>query len=63
MGKVIGDLMLLAVAVAVFAATFEPLRSRTFKRPLGPGLIAVGRGLAVICAIGSLVLLYFHYGQ
>jgi hypothetical protein len=61
MWRVIGDLMLLVVAVCVFAATFEPSRSRTFKRPVRPRAIAFGRVIAAACVIGSLVVMLSQF--
>jgi hypothetical protein len=61
MWVIVGDLILLAVAIWAFAATFEPLRSRTFKRPLSPRLIVIGRVLAALCVIGCLVVLFSNW--
>ena len=55
--EVINYLIMLVVAVWFFAATFEPLRSRTFKRPFTPRMIIIGRVLGALCIIGTLVVL------
>jgi hypothetical protein len=61
MWRVVGNLILLAVAVWAFAATFEPERSWSFGRPLSPGLIVVVRVLAVVLVIGCLALLILDF--
>jgi hypothetical protein len=63
MWRVIGNLILLAVAVWAFAATFEPLQSWTFERPLSPGLIVVGRVLAAVLVIGCLAVLILDFAR
>jgi hypothetical protein len=61
MWRVIGDLILLAVAVWAFAAIFEPLQSWTFGQSLSPGLIVCGRVLAAVLEVGCLALLIFNF--
>jgi hypothetical protein len=61
MWRVIGNLILLAVAVWAFAATFAPERSWSFGRPLSPGLIVVGRVLAGVLVIGYLAVLILDF--
>jgi hypothetical protein len=57
MWRVLGNLVLLAVAVWAFAATFEPEQSWSFGRPVSPGLIVVVRVLAAVLVIGYLAVL------
>jgi hypothetical protein len=59
--RVIGNLMLLAVAVWAFAATFEPLRSWTFERQLSPGPIVLGGVFAAVLVIGCLAVLILDF--
>ena len=49
--------MLLLVAVWVFAATYEPLRSRAFGRPVSPRLAMAMRVMAALAAGLCLVAL------
>ena len=56
-------MILLAVAVWAFAATFEPLRSWTFERQLSPGLIVLGRVLAAVRVIGGRAVLILDFVQ
>jgi hypothetical protein len=48
---------LLLVAVWFFGATFEPLRTRTFCRPVGLRLTIAMRVTAAMCAVLCLVAL------
>jgi hypothetical protein len=60
MWRLIGDLILLAVAVWAFAATFEPLQPWRFGRPLSPGLVVVVRVLAAVLTVGYFALLILN---
>ena len=61
MWRVIGNLILLAVAVWALAATFEPERSWSFGRPLSPAVIVVARVLAAVLVIGYLAVLILDF--
>jgi hypothetical protein len=61
MWRVIGNLILLAVAVWAFAATFEPEGSGSFGRPVSPGLILVVRVVAAVLVIGYLAVLILDF--
>ena len=49
--------MLLAVAIWAFAATYEPLRSRAFGRPIARWVAITIRITAGLCAVLALVIL------
>jgi hypothetical protein len=49
--------MLVAVAAWLFAATYEPLCSRAFGRPLSRRQAVVGRMIAGLCIVCSLAVL------
>jgi hypothetical protein len=55
--QVVTEVMLLVVAVWVFAATYEPLRSRAFGRPVGRRVVLALRVTAALCAGLCLVIL------
>jgi predicted PurR-regulated permease PerM len=50
------DLLLLLIAAYIFAATFEPLRTRVFKRPLSRRAVLAMRIVAAVCAVSLLVV-------
>jgi hypothetical protein len=55
--RVVAEVMLLAVAVWAFAATYEPLRSRAFGRPVGRRVVIAMRVTAALAALGCLAVL------
>jgi hypothetical protein len=48
--QVVTEVMLLGVALWAYAATYEPLRSRAFGRPVGSRVVVVMRVLAALAA-------------
>jgi hypothetical protein len=55
--QVVTYAMLLVVALWVFAATFEPLRTRSFGRPVAHWLVMAMRVMAALAAVLALVIL------
>ncbi len=55
--QVVTEVMLLAVAIWAFAATYEPLRSQSFGRPVGRQVIIAIRVTAALAAGGCLAVL------
>lgn len=52
------ELVTLLVIVGVFIATFEPLRSRAFKKPPSPNGVLLIRIAAPLAALGCLLRIY-----
>ncbi len=48
--QVVTEVVLLALALWSFAATYEPLRSRAFGRPVGPRAVVAIRVLTALAA-------------
>lgn len=55
--QVVTEVILLAVALWIFAATYEPLRSQTFGRPVEGWIVLAIRGTAALVVVGCLVVL------
>jgi hypothetical protein len=55
--QVVTEVVLLAVAVWIFAATFDPSRPWAFGRPVAPRVLLVLRVLSVLAACLCLVIL------
>ncbi len=63
MPTLVTEVLLLVVAIWAFAATFEPLRSRTFGRPVSGRAVTAIRvtaGAAAVLAIVALLLDVFQ---
>ena len=55
--QVVTEVILLAVAIWAFAATYEPLRSQAFGRPVGGWVVIAIRVTAALLVVGCLVVL------
>jgi hypothetical protein len=55
--QVVSEVVLVVVAIWLFAATFEPLRSRAFGRPVGSRVILGIRLTAALAAGLALAIL------
>jgi hypothetical protein len=55
--RLVTEVLLLGVAVWLFAATYEPLRSRAFGRPVAPRALVAMRVTAALAAVLCLAVL------
>jgi hypothetical protein len=55
--QVVAEVMLLAVASWILAATYEPLRPRAFGRPVGRRVVLAMRVTAALAVVGCLAVL------